>query len=184
MKIFIVITLTLAVIIPAAHASDADSDIAGVPLSDQEMDEVRGGFSAPDGNFIYFSMDLMQVRFLSHNEPGSADATAFVNSLSQRTFITKDGMGIELQVIQAGNAVNETGPPSSPDSILDSGGANLPPSSQITFTGNSGISSLIGINGNFNTAVIGNVLNINIFNISVQDASQLQPLMQNWMLPF
>ena len=75
----------------------------GVPLSDLEMEETRGGFQMANGNFVYFSMDFMHMEYLAYNNPSNIWAGSDV--LGHQYPLSTDGV---TGVIN-GNVLNNAG---------------------------------------------------------------------------
>jgi hypothetical protein len=198
-KRLLLIVGIIFVVIQPYYAMGGDTIVlSGTSLTEHEMSEIRGGFQMPSGNFVYFSMDFMQMRFLSHNAPNTQNPAGWVNALSQTAVITKDGMEFNMQILQSGGGDNNgnTGTNSSPDTLQiasdpvnNSTQNSLPvqntPAVSIanSFMNNSGFVNANITTGNFNASSIVNMINIHIGFFNIGNASQVLPLWQNWMLP-
>lgn len=158
------------------YAGGEETTLRGVPLEDHELDDIHGGFLS-NGDFIYFSMDFMQMKFLLNGNENLAalGSDRFVNSLRQRASITEDGIEMELEVLQSGSLGGNN--PAAP--------GQLPMSSltQVTFRDNHGFVNANIINGNNNTAAITNVFNIRIGVFQVKDVSDIKPMLNSIILP-
>jgi hypothetical protein len=156
--------------------------LSSTSLTEPEMAEIRGGFQMPNGNFVYFSMDFMQVRYLSHNEPNTQNPAGWVNVLSQRAAITRNGMEFNMQILQAGGGENpaNNGTNSSTQNSLPV--QNTPAVSIAnSFMNNSGFVNANITTGNFNASSIANLININIGFFNIGNASQVLPALRSWM---
>ncbi|MDO3378956.1 hypothetical protein [Geoalkalibacter halelectricus] len=144
----------LALARPAA-AVDA-LNLGGEPLSEAEMAEAQGGFTLPNGDFLYFSMDFMRVNLVSHQQPGGADINGFVNSLRQEAVIGKDGsIQVNVDILQAGQG----------DGIGQNGGTPQQINAVLlnnSFTNFQGLANANLITGNHNVGSIINVINLRL----------------------
>lgn len=176
-RLFVIVTMLVicGVILPSYAVGD-EIALRGASLTDPEMAEIRGGFQMSNGNFIYFSMDFLQVRFLSHSEPNNTNPPAWMNTLSQSAVITKDGMAFDMQIVQAGGGDN-TG--------NSSGTLSLSPEVSIanSFMNNSGFINANLVTGNYNAASIANLINIHVGFFNIGNPSQVLPALTRWMLP-
>lgn len=193
--LLIAVLMALGAPLPSYAAGD-DIALAGVPLEEGEMNEVRGGFQTPDGSFFYFSMDLMRVRFLSSSDAGNpasgTNSPGWLNALNQSAVITKDGISFNMQVVQA-NGPSDNGTAGS--TLIAPQAGNLagntagvssvvmnPGMVTANFLGNQGI-----VNANINTGTgnvtqsIANILNINIGIFNVGNTSQVLPALRGWL---
>jgi hypothetical protein len=199
-KRLLLIVGIIFVVIQPYYAMGGDTIVlSGTSLTEHEMSEIRGGFQMPSGNFIYFSMDFMQMRFLSHNAPNTQNPAGWVNALSKTAVITKDGMEFNMQILQSGGGDNNgnTGTNSSPDTlqitanpVIDNGAPNSlavqnAPAVSIanSFMNNSGFVNANITTGNFNASSIANLININIGFFNIGNASQFPASWMNWMPP-
>ncbi|MFZ6006766.1 MAG: hypothetical protein ACOYU2_03820 [Nitrospirota bacterium] len=194
--LIVIIVMLLAVAFPH-YAMGDDIVLNGIALTEPEMSEIRGGFQMPNGNFVYFSMDFMQVRFLSHNEPNTQNSSGWVNMLSQRAAITGNGMEFNMQIVQAGGGDNHgnNGTNSSPGPLqiavnpvnINNGlpVQNTPDVSIAnSLMNNSGFVNANITTGNFNASSIANLININVGFFNIGNASQVLPALRSWMLPY
>jgi len=179
-RLLVATALVFAIILPACASGGDLTALKGSPLSENEMDEVRGGLLTPDGSFVFFSMDFLRVRFLSQNETGVASGS-FVSSLNQKAFINQNGMGLDLQIIQTGASGGDTPGGDNPGNTNT---VQEPQSAPISLMNNSGFVNVNVINGNYNTASIANVINIRVGFFQIMNPAQIQPLMRNWLLPY
>jgi len=149
--------------------------VLGDPVPSNMLDDVRGGFLS-DGNFIYFSLDFMQFRFFSHNEPDSANSDGYMNSMSQSALITEEGIQVNLDILQSGS-LSEIASDEAASEIP----AQLLTGPQISFMNNQGFVNANVIQGDHNAAAITNVINLNIGFFEVQSLDNIQSVLQNWL---
>ena len=139
-----------------AFAEDTLS-ISGECLSDQEMSETRGGFTLPGGDFLYFSMDFLELGYFSNGELGSESASAWVNAQRQRAVINENGeICAELTIVKIGEG--------------DGAAWALSGSNVLNITSvNNSFNDFCGIGTNLQIAGINNTLALQqIFDVSVQ----------------
>jgi len=179
--LLIIIVMVFYLILPHHAMGEDNISLRGISLTEPEMAEIRGGFETPNGNFFYFSMDFMQVRFLSHNELNIQNPVGWVNALSKRAVITKDGMEFEMQIFQAGggnpenNSTSNSSPSNSSTASNNLGSVSIVDS----FVNNQGFINANLITGNFNTASIANLINIHIvFVNNTANLSQFLPVLR------
>jgi len=174
--IFVMIVMLLVVAAPH-YAMGEDIVLNGTALTEPEMAEIRGGFQMSNGSFVYFSMDFMRARFIAHSEPNTQNPTGWMNVLSQKAVITKDGMAFDMQIMQAGGGDNN-----SPNSLLPNnpGGVSIANS----FMNNSGFINANITTGNYNASSIANLINIHVGFFNIGNSSQVLPALQSWMLPY
>jgi hypothetical protein len=189
--------IAVAVVAFCFSGVQAEDSIAfdSTPLSENDMDDVHGGFLNMNGNFVYFSMDFMQLRFLSHTEPGTQNPGTYLNSLRQTAVITENGMGLDLEILQSGGSGENSAEGSDSGSQFTSEGldndsymGNLNiledfPATQVSFSNNSGIMNANIITGNNNAASIANVINLRVGFFEVQNTANIRPIIENWLLP-
>lgn len=80
-RLSIVMAIIFALFLISYTAGDALA-FEGVPLSDTEMEAIHGGFQMPNGNFIYFSMDVTRMEYMAYNDPGSMTSTGGWENIS------------------------------------------------------------------------------------------------------
>ncbi|WP_305043504.1 hypothetical protein [Geoalkalibacter sp.] len=133
-------------------------NMSGEYLSEDEMAATHGGFSLPNGDFLYFSMDFMRVNLVSHQQPGGGETTGFVNALRQEAVIAKDGsIQLNLDILQAGQGgdplTSQTGRvPQQINNVLLNN----------AFTDFQGIANANIISGNYNVGSIVNIINLKL----------------------
>jgi len=72
-RLSIVVIILFTIFFIFDSAKDAAAFDGGVPISDLEMEETRGGFQmSNNGNFVYFSMDFMHMEYLAYKDPSSS----------------------------------------------------------------------------------------------------------------
>lgn len=172
-RLAVVAAIVLAVAL-APGLSEAFGTIEGTPLADEEMAQLRGGFLTPSGNFIYFGMEFMQTQFLAHNDPGNLASGTFINALHQQAAITKDGMAVDLQVLQGGGQANQANPAA----------YSIPvPKTAVTsnIMNNSGLLNTNITVGNFNTSAITNLINVHVGFFNIQNTHQARSVLGNWL---
>lgn len=168
-----IIVMLLAVAFPH-YAMGDDIVLSSTSLTDPEMAEIRGGFQMPNGNFVYFSMDFMRARFIA--QPNTQNPVGWVNALSQKAVITKEGMAFDLQILQGGDN-------NSPNSLPVSnnpGGVSIANS----FMNNSGFVNANITTGNYNASSIANLINVHVGFFNIGNPSQVLPALRSWMLPY
>lgn len=179
-RLFVIVTMLVicGVILPSYAVGD-EIALRGTSLTDPEMAEIRGGFQMSNGNFIYFSMDFMQVRFLSHSEPNNSGA--WMNTLSQRAVITNNGMAFDMQIVQAGGGDNN-----GDNTGNSSGTLSLSPEVSIanSFMNNSGFINANLVTGNYNAASIANLINIHVGFFNIGNPSQVLSALTSWLPPY
>jgi len=74
-RLSVIVMILFTIFLVGFAAEDAAAFSGGIPISDLEMEETHGGFQMPNGNFLYFSMDIMHVEYLAHNEPDTSTVT-------------------------------------------------------------------------------------------------------------
>lgn len=154
-------------------------EIAGEPLQMEEMKDIRGGFTTPNGNFLYFSMDFLRLNLIAHNEPTGMTTDGYVNSLRQQALIGKDGsIQMNLDIFQGGSTA-ENG--------ISEGGASMLPDQlnsviiNDSFTGFHGLSNANIITGNHNVGSIVNIFNVRLGFFGADSFNS--PQAQNFFMP-
>jgi hypothetical protein len=192
MKGLLVAVVAVIVALPSfSYALGDEIALEGVPLREQEMNDIHGGFQMPNGPYLFFSMDVIHIKSVSD-----------MNTLRQQAFITKDGIAFSTQMAQADSGGNSNGKENTAPSSSGSnaGTASAQPAANnagaITvgpsFASNTGTvtANFLGnntfTNANFNTGTgnvtqsIANLINIQVGFFTIKDASQAQSVLRNF----
>lgn len=154
------ITITAALILAFTSSLVYGEDVIAVKgrsLTDQEMFDIRGGFTLPGGDYLYFSMDYLKLNLFSHQDSEAGIPSGYVSSLSQHALITKDGIQLDLNIFQGGgssssNTSGSSGVPVQLNSVLLNN----------SFTNFDGLANANIITGNYNVASIVNIINLKL----------------------
>jgi len=153
-RLSVIIIILFTIFLVCYAAKDAAAFEGGVPISDIEMEETLGGFQMPNGNFVYFSMDVMHMDYFAHNDPASSSSTGTPASI----------LGDQSELL---NNTNLSAP----------GVAGT-----ITnVTNNIGFTNVGVILGNNNVQHLINYLNLNLAFFQVTNPNHIKPVMSNWM---
>lgn len=131
----------------------------GVPISDIEMEETHGGFQIPNGNFLYFSMDVMHMDYLEHNNPSNPPSTGTLASFlgDQSSVLNNTNYEKLPEVPGVGGVINSN------------------------VTNNVGFTNVGVILGNNNVQQLYNFLNLNLAFFQVTNPDHIKPVLSNWL---
>jgi hypothetical protein len=154
-----VVIILFTIFLVCYAAKDAAAFDGGVPISDIEMEETHGGFQMPNGNFLYFTMDVMHMEYLAHNNPASPpDTGALASFLGNQS-----------------NVLNNTNYEKLPEVPGVGGLINNDVTNNVGFT-NVGV-----ILGNNNVQNLYNFLNLNLAFFQVTSPNHIKPVLSNWL---
>jgi len=157
-RLSVVFSILFAILMVFCAVKNAAAFDGGVPISDIEMEETRGGFQMPNGNFVYFSMDFMHMDYMAHNDPSTSSTGA-------QTGILGDQNGL-LNNTKFETMFSKTGV---------SGVINADVTNNVGFT-NVGM-----ILGNNNIQQLINNIEINLGFFQVASPDQIKPVLSNWL---
>lgn len=150
-RLSVVVIILFTVFLVCYGAKDAAAFDGGVPISDIEMEETHGGFQMPNGNFLYFSMDIMNIEYYgAFNQP---DTTPPVVHLP-------DDMYANLSEIEGMPGVG---------------------SAMTNVSGNHGFTNVGVIVGNGNTQNLTQMIDISLAFFEVTSPNDIKPVLSNWL---
>ena len=156
----------MALLLPPSGRALAQDTLAieGAVLDETEMADIRGGFTTPDGDFLFFSMDFMKFNLMSHSLPGSnGENSGFVNALRQQALIGKDGsIEFNLGIFQNGQTGSGGG-----EGSLSGAVSGMPQQLNSIIVDDSfqnfqGMNNANLISGNNNVGSIVNIINLQL----------------------
>lgn len=146
----------------------------GVGLTEGEMADIRGGFTLDNGDFMALTLDYMKLQYVSQTDSINPNAGAWFNALSQQVRITDKGIEFGSNILQGGGGGSSLGE------------AMALQNNQVavanTLSGFTGIGSGNFISGNYNTASIVNIFNIQMDIIKGADLATLRPQLTGLLL--
>lgn len=157
-RLSVVVIILFAIFFVFYAAKDAAAFDGGVPISDIEMEETHGGFQMPNGNFLYFSMDIMHMEYLAHNNPAIPTSTGTLPGITGDQSDLLNNTNYEtLSVPGVTGVIN-------PNVI-----------------NNVGLTNIGVILGNNNVMKLFNYLDINLAFFQVTNPNHIKPVLSNWL---
>jgi len=157
-RLSVVVIILFTIFLVCYAAKDAAAFDGGVPISDIEMEETHGGFQMPNGNFVYFSMDVIHMDYLAHNDPASPLSSGTLAGIlgDQSDMLNNKDYGT-LSVPGVSGVINNN------------------------VTNNIGFTNVGVILGNNNVQQLYNYLNLNLAFFQVTNPDHIKPVLSNWM---
>jgi hypothetical protein len=157
-RLSLVVIILVTMFLVCYAAKDAAAFDGGIPISDIEMEETHGGFQMPNGNFVFFSMNLLQMDYLAYNNPaGTPDTDALTGIL---------GSNLTPQIKQV--------------EIGDLHGIVNSHIGEVSVENNIGLTSVAVALGNNITQKIWNIVDIDLLNFQVSNPDQIKPILSNF----
>lgn len=149
----------------------------GIGLTEGEMADIRGGFTLGNGDFMALTLDYMKLQFVSQDDPLKANSGAWLNALSQQVRITEKGIEFGSNILQGGSGA----------AGASADGSFVPlQNNQVAVAGSlsgfTGVGSGNFISGNYNTASIVNIFNIQMDIIKAADVAAVRPELAGFLL--
>jgi hypothetical protein len=157
-RLSVIATILFTIFFVCYATKDAVAFDGGVPISDIEMEETHGGFQMPNGNFVYFSMDVAHMDYLAHNGPATPSSSETLASF----------LGDQSDTLKYTNYETLSVPGVA--GIINNNVAN-----------NVGFTNVGVILGNNNVQQLFNYLNLNLAFFQVTNADHIKPVLSNWM---
>lgn len=146
----------------------------GVGLTEGEMADIRGGFTLDNGDFMALTLDYMKLQYVTQADPQNPNSGAWLNALSQQVRITEKGIEFGSNILQGGGGGNAFG------QAMELQNNQVAVANSLT--GFTGIGSGNFISGNYNTASIVNIFNIQMDIIKGADLATLKPELTGLLL--
>ena len=156
-RLSLVVIILVTMFLVCYAAKDAAAFDGGIPISDIEMEETHGGFQMPNGNFVFFSMNLLQMDYLAYNNPAGTPDTDVLTGIL--------GSNLEPRIIREERDLQ---------GIVNSHIGT------VSVENNIGLTSVAVALGNNITQKIWNIVDIDLLNFQVTSPDQIKPILSNY----